>query len=229
MIDTMIEREIRLMALDCDLIVRTHLVIAHETGAMCTKALMPNGYETKRETETIGHPVNGNVLETLTGVITTTGDRHHQRINLNELVIGRSTSAHRERNITTIVNRKFLNGKSLATGSTGRRTRSETSETENVTDVTGIVRGSTTDSPPTLHLETVVRRRDIPVVSIDLLLCRIVTAVVVVVAPICHHLVRWITETIIAIISRNHLIQCRNRPSLEDTVMVSPSPNHSTT
>lgn len=217
MIGTMIEHETRRMAQHCDPIVQTLLVTAHETETMCTKALMHNEYEIKKETETIVRLVKENVHGTQTEGITTIEDP--QKTNLRELVTGPNMLALQERNITTTVNLKFLSGKSLVIGSTGKRTKNM-SVTENDTDVIGIVIviESTTDS--LIHrLGTVVHRSDIPVLT-DLVLCRIVITAVVATA-ICHLLVQWILETTIELTNRSHLILCLNRPSRGDIVMVS--------
>ena len=195
--------------------VRTLLVTVRETEAMCTNALMRNGYGTRKGTETIGLLVKENGHETLIAAITTIGDQ--QRKSLNELVTGQNTSALREKNITTIANQKSLNGRSLATGSIGKRTKN-TSVTGNVTGVIGIVivNESTTDNlTQRLATVVVVPRKDIPIL-VDLVLCRIVTTVVV--AAMWHLLVQQRIAIIIELIGLSH--QCRSNHNLEDTAMV---------
>lgn len=218
MIDTMIGHGTRPMAQHYGQTARTLLVIAHETEAMCTKALMPNGYETRRETETTDLLVNANGHGIQIDAITMTEDP--QRKNLNESVIGLNMSVHRGKNITIIANLKSLNGRNLATGLIGKKTKNM-SVRESATDVIGIVivKENTTDHltrPPATA--AVVRRKDIPIL-VELVLCRIVTTAVVVLA-IWRLLVQRRTETIIELINPSHPTRCRSSHSPEDTAMV---------
>jgi hypothetical protein len=217
MIDTMIEHATRPTGQGYVLIAPTLLVIAPETEAMCTKDLIRNGYGIRKETETIGLLVKESDQETQIDAITTIEDP--QKKSLNESVIGQNTSARRERNITTIVKRKSLSGRNLATGLIGRRKRNM-SATESATDVIGIViaNESTTGNPiRRLVTVVVVRLKDIPILVV-LVLCRIVTTIAVAVVAMWHHLVQRRIEIIIELISLRH--RCRNSRSPEDTATV---------
>lgn len=216
MIDTMIEHATRLTGQGYVLIAPTHLVIAPETEAMCTKDLIRNGFGIRKETETIGLLVKESDQETQIDVITTIGDL--QRKSHSESVIGQNTSALRERNITTIANQRSLNGRNLATGLIGRRKRNM-SATESATDVIGIVtvNESTTGNPIRRLVTVVARQKDIPILVV-LVLCRIVTIIAVAVVAMWHHLVLRRIEIIIELISLRH--RCRNSRSPEDTATV---------
>lgn len=214
MIDTMIEHATRLTGQDYVLIAPTHLVIAPETEAMCTKDLIRNGFGIRKETETIGLLVKESDQETQIDVITTIGDL--QRKSHSESVIGQNTSALRERNITTIANQRSLNGRNLATGLIGRRKRNM-SATESATDVIGIVNESTTGNPIRRLVTVVARQKDIPILVV-LVLCRIVTIIAVAVVAMWHHLVLRRIEIITELISLSH--RCRNSRSPEDTATV---------
>lgn len=217
MIDTMIEHGIRPTGQVYAQIARTLLVIAHETEVMCTKAPMPNGYETRKEIETTVLLVNANDLGTQIDAITMTEDLLKK--NPNGSVIGLSTLARRGKSTTTTANQKFLNGKNLATGLIGKKTRN-TNVIESDTGVIGIVivKENTTGNP-TRPLATVaaVRRKDIPIL-VDLVLCQIVTTAVV--AAVMLHLARRRAETIIELTRLNHPIRCQSSHSPEDTAMV---------
>lgn len=214
MIDTMIGHGIRPTEQDYGQTAQTLSVIAPETEAMCTKALMRNGFGIRKETETIGHLVN-DLVNPIDAIIMI---EDRQTINLNVSVTGLNMSARLAKNTTTTANPKSLNGRNPATGSIGRRTKSM-NVIGNVTDVIEIVivSESTTDSL-TRHLGIVVavRRKDIPTL-VDLVLCRIVTTAAVVVAAM-RLLVQQRIEIIIEITSL--LRQCRSRCSLEDIAMV---------
>jgi hypothetical protein len=205
------------MVQDYDLTAQTRSVIVPATGVTSTRARTLRGYGTKIVIGTgiIVHLVT--VIEQqetlIDGVAITIEDQ--QKKSLHGWETGRSTLAHQGKSTTTIANRKFLSGRSLATGSTGRRTGNEKNVTGTDTDGTETV----TAIESTIALTHLGRkmdlRRDIPVL-LDLVPTA-TTAAAVVETPI--HPDRMKIETIIeAIISHSNLFP--NRRSPEDIAMV---------
>ena len=217
MTDTMTGHEIpQTTVQDYDLTAQTRSVIVLVTGVTSTKARTLREYGTKivTGTGTIVHLVIVTELETLIDEVAIMIE-DQQKKSLREWETGRSTLAHQGKSTTTIANRKFLSGRSLATGSTGRRIENEKSVTGTDTDGTETVTviESTTDLT---HLgRKMGLRRDIPVL-LDLV--RTATTAATVVGTPIHHDRTKIETTTEIIISHSNLFPSRRSP--EDIAMV---------
>lgn len=217
MIGTMIGRETRPMEQVYVQTVPTRSVTALATGPTRTRTRTLSECETRNETETTVLPAIETGRETR--IVGTTPTEGLPRRSLHASETGRSTSAPPERSTTTTAKRKFLSGRSHASGSSGRR-RESTSATEIATDVTETVIVSVIATESTIGNHTrlgppaAVRRTDIPI-SIGLVMRLVIAAV----ATVMCRLELAITGKTTEIISPNN--RCQKRLSREGIVMVS--------